>query len=199
MLDGRVEVCSFILAAKPMDKYKNADFHPDYAKLTFRVRRADTLAVGHDREFPADKEDDPLRKVPSIFSIVQNDAPDATGMDIDLGGAKIRVSLSKPNFDAYMLLRQSQSLHPVLAASVIVPALVDVIETIRRASIEKALGEYAERRWYIVLAKRLRQANIEPEDPDSFNDSSLKTAHVLLGQPVSASLEALKAYEEDPE
>src|ERR1035437_10145644 len=129
MLDGRVEVCSFILAARSLDKYKNADFHPDYAKLSFRVRRGDTLAVGHDREFPAEKKNDPLRKVPSIFSIVQNDDPEATGMDIDLTGSKIRVALSKANFDAYIFLRQSQALHPVLSASVIVPALVDVIRS----------------------------------------------------------------------
>src|ERR1035441_4189924 len=124
MSDGRVEVCSFILATKPIEEYKNADFHPDYAKLVFRVRRGDTLAVGHDREFPAEKKNDPLRKVSSIFSIVQNDDPEATGMDIDPSGSKIRVTLSKANFEAYKFLRQSQALHPVLSASVIVPALV---------------------------------------------------------------------------
>ncbi len=200
LLDGRVEVCSFILAAKPLDKYNNADFHPDYAKLAFRVRRGDTLAVGHDREFPAEKKNDPLRKVPSIFSIVQNDDPEATAMDIDLGGSKIRVALSKVNFETYLFLRQSQALHPVLSASIIVPALVDVIEKIRRASMEAGLGAYADRRWYIVLARRLREMNIDPDDPDSFVDSSLKIAHELLGQPVSASLEGLKSMiEEDVE
>ena len=200
MLDGRVEVCSFILASKPLDKYKNSEFHPDYAKLAFRVRRGDTLAVGHDHEFPADKKNDPLRKVSSIFSIVKNDDPEATGMDIDLGGSKIRVALSAPNFDAYTFLRQSQALHPVLSATVIVPALVDVIEKIRRASMENALGQFADRRWFMVLSRKLGEININPEDPDSFVDSSLKIAHVLLGQPVSASLEGLKSMiEEDVE
>lgn len=200
LLDGRVEVCSFILAAKPLDKYKNANFHPDYAKLVFRVRRADTLAVGLDREFWAEKKTDPLRKVPSIFSIVQSDDPEATSMDVDLSGSKIRVALTKANFDAYVFLRQSQALHPVLSACIIVPALVDVIEEIRRSSIDKALGAYAERRWFLVLAKRLRELKIDPDDPDSFVDSSLKIAHELLGQPVPASLEGLKSMiEEDVE
>jgi hypothetical protein len=193
MLDGRVEVCSFILATEPMEGYKNADFHPDYAKLVFRVRRGDTLAVGHDREFPAEKKNDPLRKVSSIFSIVQNDDPEATGMDIDPSGSKIRVTLSKANFEAYKFLRQSQALRPVLSACVIVPALVDVIERIHRASIEGTLGGYADRRWFMVLAKRLREVHIDPENPDSFVDASLKIAHELLGQPASASLEALKS------
>jgi hypothetical protein len=86
MLDGRVEVTSFILASKPLEKYRNDCFHPDYTKLTFRVRKGDTLAVGHDREFTAEKKSDPLRKVPSIFSIVPSDETDATGMDIDTSG-----------------------------------------------------------------------------------------------------------------
>jgi hypothetical protein len=197
LLDGRVEVCSFILAAKPLDKYKNADFHPDYAKLSFRVRKGDTLAVGHDREFPAEKKTDPLRKVPSIFSIVPNDDPEATGMDIDASGPKVRVSLSKENFESYNYLRQSQALHPVLSASVIVPALVDVIDKIRRASMEGALEGFAELRWYMVIARRLREMNINPEDADSFVDSSLKIAHELLGQPVSASLNGLKSMIEE--
>src|SRR5436190_16107927 len=34
LLDGRVEVTSFILATKPMEKYSNDCFHPDYTKLT---------------------------------------------------------------------------------------------------------------------------------------------------------------------
>src|SRR5579875_258765 len=127
LLDGRVEVCSFILAAKPLEKYKNANFHPDYAKLSFRIGKGDTLAVGHDREFTAEKKDDPLRKIPSIFSIVPNEDANAPGMDIDTSGAKVVVKLSKTNFDAYRALKADQSLHPLLSVSMIVPALVAVI------------------------------------------------------------------------
>ena len=156
--------------------------------------------MGHEHEFPADKKDDPLRYVASIFSVVKNHDPDATGTDIDLGGAKIRVALSPANFDAYMFLRQSQALRPVLSASVIVPALVEVIEKIRHAPMDNALGGFADRRWFMVLSKRLRENKMDPEDPDSFVDSSLKIAHVLLGQPVTASLEGLKSMiEEDAE
>lgn len=199
-LDGRVEVCSFIVAAKPLSKYKNSGFHSDYAKLAFRVRSGDTLAVGLDREFPAEKKNDPLRKVPSVFSIVLNDDPKATGMDIDATGSKVIVRLSKINFESYMFLRQSQPLHSVLSACVIVPALVDVIEKIRRASIEKELDTYSQLRWFMVITKRLRELNMDPEDPDSFVDSSLKIANELVGQPLTPSLESLKSMiEEDAE
>ncbi len=60
---------------------------------------------------------------------------------LELGGAKIRVVLAQKNFETYKYLRSNQALHPVLSASVIVPALVDVIETIHRASVENSFSD----------------------------------------------------------
>lgn len=199
LLDGRVEVTSFILATKPMEKYRNGCFHPDYAKLTFRVRKGDTLAVGHDREFTAEKKSDPLRKVPSIFSIVPSDEDDATGMDVDTGGDKVRITLSRANFDAYTSLKADQSLHSMLAAAVIVPALVTVIDEIRRAADGSGTDDLAERRWFMVVARRLREVGIDPHNAESFVESSLRIAHELIGQPLSASLEGLKNILQDTE
>lgn len=198
-IGGRVEVCSFILAAQPIKSYRNTGFHDDYAKLSFTVRKGDTLAVGQDREFTAEKKSDPLRKVPSIFSIVPSDDPTATGMDIDASGPKVIVRLSRKNFDAYTKLRQSQPLHPVLSATVIVPALVTVLDDIRRAATANEIDAYAERRWFIVLSRKLRDMKIDPANPEGFVDSTLKIAHEILGQPLSASLEALMSTEEDTE
>lgn len=198
-IEGRVEVCSFILAAQQIKSYRNSGFHADYAKLSFTVRKGDTLAVGQDREFTAEKKSDPLRKVPSIFSIVPSDDPAATGMDIDTGGSKVIVRLSQKNFDAYKTLRQSQPLHPVLSATVIVPALVTVLDDIRRAAMAGEIDGYADRRWFIVLSRKLRDIQIDATNPDGFVDSTLKIAHELLGQPLTASLEALMSTEEDTE
>jgi hypothetical protein len=199
LLDGRVEVTSFILATKPMEKYRNDCFHPDYTKLTFRVHKGDTLAVGHDREFTAEKKSDPLRTVPSIFSIVSSDAADATGMDVDTGGDKVRITLSRPNFDAYTSLKADQSLHPMLSVAVIVPALVTVIDEIRRAADENGTDALAERRWFMVVARRLREIGVDPQNAETFVESSLRIAHELVGQPLLASLEGLKIILQDTE
>ena len=111
---GRFKSVPSDLAAKPIAKYKNSNFHPDYGKLTFNVRKGDTLAVGHDRTFTADKKTDPLRKVASIFSIVQDDRPEAKPMDIDSSGSKVLIKLSKENFDSYMVLKHEAAYRPVL-------------------------------------------------------------------------------------
>ena len=198
-LDGRVEVTSFILAAKSIDKYGNDGFHDDYAKLVFGVRKGDTLAVGHDREFTADKKRDPLRNVPSIFSIVPSDAEDATGMDVTFDGPKVRVTLSRANFDAYTSLKSDKSLHAMLATAVVLPALVTVIDEVRHAAATGSVDMFGDRRWFTVLSRALRKINIDPADGDTFVDTSLRIAHELVGQPLSASLAGLKGILQDPE
>jgi hypothetical protein len=198
LIDGKVEVCSFILASKPIEKYKNASFHSDYGKAVFRVSNGDTLAVAHDQIIEATKKNDPLRKVSSIFSVLQNDDEKATSMDIDMGGPKVVIRLSKPNFDSYLSLRHSAAYHPFLIGSIIVPALVEVLERMRRAALEGGLESFTDFRWFMVVDRKLREKNIHlAEDPESFGDSSLKVAHELLGQPLTLSLSGLKSMTED--
>jgi hypothetical protein len=200
LIDGKVDVCSFVLASEPIDKYKNANFHPDYGKAVFRVSKGDTLAVAPDQIIEATKKNDPLRKVSSIFSIVPNEDPEATGMDINTQGPKVVVKLSKPNFEAYVSLRHSTAYHPVLIGSIVVPALVEVLDRIRHAAHDEQLENYSDYRWFMVIDRKLREKKIRLlEDPESFNDSSLKVAHELLGQPLSLSLNGLKAMTEDDE
>ena len=198
LIDGKVDVCSFILASTLIDRYRNTNFHSDYGKSSFQVKKGDTLAVAPDQIIEATKKHDPLRRVSSIFSIVQNDSEKATGMDINTVGPKVVVSLSKPNFDASLSLRHSVAYHPVLIGSIIVPALVEVLDRLRRAAQEGNLEMYTDFRWFLVIDRKLREKNIRlAEDPESFTDSSLKIAHEILGQPLRLSLNGLRAMTED--
>jgi hypothetical protein len=112
---------------------------------------------------------------------------------------KVRITLSRPNFDAYTTLKADQSLHPMLSAAIVMPALVTVIDEIRRAAAEGNIDSYADRRWFLVVARRLRELGIDPENADSFLESSLRIAHELVGQPLLASLEGLKLILGDTE
>ncbi len=199
LIDGKVQLCSLIVAAKPLPKYVNSHFHPDYGKLAFAVRKGDTLAVGHDRTFTADKKNDPLRRVASIFSIVQNDKSDATAIDIDPSNAKVVIKLSKENFDSYMILKHDVAYRPVLNSAIVLPALVDVIDRVRFAPSEQALESYSESRWFIVISRRLRDLGVDVYKSDSFVDSSVKIAHKLLGEPLTSALNGLKGISDNDE
>jgi hypothetical protein len=199
VIDGKVQLCSLILAARGIPKYKNSHFHPDYGKLTFAVSKGDTLAVGHDRTFTADKKNDPLRRVASIFSIVQDDKPDAKALDIDPSNAKVVIKLSKENFDSYMILKHDAAYRPVLNSAIVLPALVDVIDRVRLAASGQALEAYSELRWFIVISRRLRDLGIDVYKSDSFVDSSVKIAHDLLGEPLTSALNGLKGISDNDE
>ena len=106
-LDGPVEICSFVLASQDIPTYTNPGFHKDYSNFSFLVHKGDTLAVGPDRTFIAEKKIDPLRRIPSIFIVVPDEKPDAPPLDVDTSGDKVRILLSQGNHDRYSFLRQS--------------------------------------------------------------------------------------------
>lgn len=199
-IDGRVEVSSFILALDDLPSYSNKGFHADYQGLSFTVRKGDTLAVAPDAAFIAEKKVDPLRRIPSIFVVVPNEKDDAPAMDIDDTGHKVRVALSRPNYDAYSFLRPAQPLHTSLNSMVIIPALVSVLESIKRAAGSgEGLASFESRRWYSTLSRKLKELGIDPVNPDSFAESSPALAHRLIGEPLTDGLKNLRGYEETDE
>lgn len=199
LIDGRVEVCSFILATDEIPKYANSGFHPDYQERTFRVRPGDVLAVGVDQNFIAEKKTDPLRQIPSIFVVVPNEADDAPAMEIESTGHKIRVSLPRQSFDTYGYLKQAQPLHTTLNSMIIVPALIATLEEIKSAAGAgpEGLLEYESRRWYATLRRRLKELRVDPADPDSFKESTPALAHRVVGEPLAPALTSLRGYDEE--
>jgi hypothetical protein len=199
-LDGRVDLCSFILSSQDSSEYRIVGVHKDYTELNFSIQKADTLAVGPDSSFIAEKKTDPLRKIPSIFLITQNDSVDAAAIDINLSGAKIVVALSKAAHEGYRILSKSQPMHAVLCSIVIIPVLVSILETLKHAASSADDSSSLEsRRWYTVLAKRLKTFGVEVTDAASFKDSSLVIAQRLVGDPLAISISALQGYEQTAE
>ena len=201
LVDGRVEVCSFILASEEIESYSNAGFHSDYKGRTFRVHRGDVLAVGIDQSFIAEKKIDPLRQIPSIFVVVMNEARTAPVMDVDTTGDKIRIALDRATFEHYRFLRQAQPLHSSLNSMIIVPALIATLEELRVAAAggPDGLIDYESRRWYATLRRRLKDFKVDPAKPDSFVEATPALAQRLVGEPLAPALVALRGYEEEEE
>lgn len=192
-LDGKVQICSFILAAEDLPDYRNRNFHSDYGNTSFKVKKGDVLAVDRDRSFDADKEIDPLKKLPSIFTVTPNEGKDAPPFEIDTNDNKVVIKLSKENFERYKILSMNQSLHTTLASLLIVPALVSLLEMIK--GDVKQIDELEEYRWFRVLANKLHSIGIEVNNSNSFTDSSVMTAQKLIGNPLSNSLKTLEGFQ----
>jgi len=193
-LDGRVEVSCFILAAQDMVSYTNEAFHEDYEGASFSIREGDILAVDESKKFFLEREQDPLRYIPSIFTITWNAMEEPPAMDVDTTGDKIVVKLRPDAYQKYLVLKQDLALRPLLNSLLVIPALVCVLGDIYRATLSNTdvLDEYQDKRWFRVLYKRLAEMNISLSSETEFDDSSLNLASRLVGDSLPEGIEALE-------
>lgn len=195
-LDGRVELCSFIIASKNIDEYFSEEFHSDFGGRKFRIRKGDILAVEKDRVFVAEKEHDPLRKLPSIFTIRANPIENAPPIDLDSSGNKVVIQLSHELHTIYKKLSSDRAMTQILSSMIIVPALISLLEIINSGLSVNNISEIEERRWFMVLANKLKELGYKLNSGE-FADSSLLIAQKLIGAPLSQALPRLVAISED--
>lgn len=198
LLEGRVYICAFIVAAKNIEHYVSAEFHADFGGRGFSIRKGDVLAVDKDRNFIAENEHDPLRKLPSIFTITLNlgDAPPP--IDVDSSGHKVVIRLSPEVHSTYKKLAADSAMAHILSSMVVVPALISLLETINFANTSGDVSELEERRWYRVLALKLKDAGYPIMDGGGgFSDSTLVIAQKLIGQPLLLGMRGLSNITEE--
>lgn len=192
-LDGLVYLSPLIVATHNISGYSSADFHADFGGCKFDIRKGDILAIDRDRSFIAQKEVDPLRKLPSIFTISKNHAENPPVMDIDADGHKVVVKLDISTFDAYAVLAKDAAMAPLLSSLVIIPALTELLALISEAE-DWGAEQFNSKRWYQVLSAKLKALGYTPGEV--FPDSAVCIAQQLIGQPLRQALSFLTASEE---
>lgn len=198
LLDGRVEVCSLIVASKDIPEYRNRNFHSDYGDTSFFVKKGDVLAVGNDIYFDATKDIDPLQNVASIFKVRPNLNAANESLMVDLQDHCVVILLSEKNFGFFSQLRVDQDRQTSLASMIVVPALVFVLEEIKSAAISGDIDEFNDRRWFKVIAKKVKQLGLDPDKLDTWaSETSLVLAQKLVGDPLSSSLKSMVDLEDE--
>ena len=185
-VNGVVQVCSFIIANRDIEKYTNDSFSPDYRGWKFNIEKGCILAVGNQFNVRVNKQRDDLANTSSIFSIVKNTDPTETMVSVDLGQQKIVITLPEITYNQYSSVQDYIDVQPVMHSMLIVPALSYALSELRRAGDQ--LFEYEENRWYRGLKKACSAIGIE------INEENLKTLDVfkvpqqLLDSPVSKAI-----------
>ena len=182
-IDGTVDVCCFILADKDIKNYTNSNMHPDFEGHTFDITKGDILAVAQDRTFYAEKLQDDLKKIPSIFLIVANENENAKEIEYEAQPGKIVIHLKKDMFTRYKYIRQDQGLQSVLSGLVIVPVLTDLLADIK-ANESEVESDYAEYRWYRVLKKRLAEIGYDIKSDAYKNETAFILVQKLIDDPI---------------
>jgi hypothetical protein len=193
-LDAHVYLLPLVVASTDISNYSSDDFHSDFSGTSFNIKKGDLLAIDRDRSFIAQKDVDPLRRIPSIFTIVRNAEANPPVMDVDSSGHKVVVKLGPSTFEAYSLLAKNAQMAPVLSSLVIVPALTELVALVSPGG-EDTQTEHGAKRWYQVLQSKL--AGIGYAAGEEIDDSPACVAQKLIGQPILEAMQSLLATDEN--
>lgn len=185
MVSRKITIKPYIIAIEEIENFSSKWFNADYFEnASFDIRKGDMLAIEKQHDILLDNTD-LVKNCASVFS-VRLDEKVPNGMKVNYNDHKINVMLNKSDYEKYRDLREQQEFHCLLSSTLIFPALVEVIEAMKR---EKKDGEegISEKRWFLAIEKQLESKNIELGDMIS----SVKIANELLGNILKSSLMSL--------
>lgn len=186
-LNGRVNVCSFIVAKESIPNYINSCFNKDYEGLSFHIERGGILAIANQFNIDITKETEDLSKIPSIFSILRRDSDEDLGMQIEIDGDKIKLWLHNEAFNNYKNISNLPVFQPLLQSALILPALIYTFEVLKSSGTE----EYEIYRWFRAIEQTLKKSDIELNKEVLENRPSYELAQKLLSSPISRGLKSI--------
>ena len=190
-----VQICPFIVATEDITSYSSTDFDDDYKGMTFDIEEGCVLAVGQQVDADVSDSIDDLANTPSIFSIVQNTDEAIKEMKVDGNGDKIVIQLPFNDYYSYKSLSQNPKFEPVLNALTIVPALVFVIDEMKRWDSEEMNRREIDCGWVRSIKHVLsKEFNCDVESGLSGMDS-MELAQKLIGSPLPSAFAELSGGE----
>ena len=190
-----VQICPFVVATKDITSYSNADFDDDYKDMSFDIEEGCVLAVGQQVDADVSDSIDDLANTPSIFSIIQNTDEAIKEMKVDGSGDKIVVQLPFNDYYSYKSLSQNPKFEPVLNALTIVPALVFVIEEMKRWDKEEINRRELDCGWFRSIKHVLSKEFSCDVESDLSSRDSMELAQKLIGSPLPSAFTELSGGE----
>lgn len=189
-LEGKVQVCRLIICTQPIKNFSSEEFHEDFAGRSFDLTPGDVIAVAESIEFPADKQEDELARIPSIFSIKKSLADNPPPLLVSISDQKIGIYLAPEVHTKFLYLNTDHNIRSTLASAVLIPALIFTLE---RVANSEDPGEFMDYRWYRVLARRLADINVDIADLRNAADDTVVLANRLVGDPLSNAFTDLES------
>lgn len=186
LLNQRVNICFFIIAKKNLNKYENRNFNEDYEGASFNIERGNILAIARQFNMDIEKEKEELVQMPSIFLILKKNSEDKSGMEIDMTGDRIGISLYKTEYEQYSLLSKG-IFQPLLHSSIIFPALIYVLENLKNSDLE----DFEECKWFKTFKRVFSGMGMELNRETLEREFSYELAQKMINFPVSRSLKTM--------
>ena len=182
-LNGKLQICPFIIVMQPIEQYTNKKFNTDYSGFAFELDPGCVLAVAPGYELMIEKHKDDLATIPSIFYITKNSAKDFQGFEVTVPQDRIGILLGEKEYENYRRLNANASIRGLLITLLIFPALAQVLQIFKED--EETLEEYSNYRWFRSIEKRAQELKLNLRSSDT---SELYLAQQILDFPLLSSL-----------
>lgn len=190
---GKLQICTFLVATQDNPEYTNKNFNQDYRGFKFFIETGCIMAVGKQFNIDVEKEINDLANIPSIFSIIKNTDPLASGMFVEYDRKKIVIKLQEKDYYNFKSISEETNIRPALNSIVVIPALLYVLEEVKMRPANERF-EYDSLGWYRAIKKALMKRFSCDIESEEFNEKNmLVLAQQLINTPVSDALLALSS------
>lgn len=187
-LNGKVNICSFVLSKEAMNDYTNPDFNEAYAGVQFSIEQNNVLAVAPQVDLIIDKDYDDLKSVSSIFLISPDFDENANQITFLLSDL-IYIKIPVKTFQDFKILSVNQEYSKMLHSLFIVPVLVKIFEMIKNDP--EAVENLSDQRWFRSLNKVLKDINVSILEESFKEKDSLSLAQQLADNPIIKTITTL--------
>lgn len=190
-VNGKLQICPFIVAVEDIEGYSSPDFHDDYTGISFDIEAGCVLAVGKMATIDISKDIDDLANTPSIFSIIRNADAACKQMLVDYSGRKILIKLPLDDYYSYKQLSKTPQAQAILNSLTVIPALTYVLEELKSLSPDERM-ENSDSLWYRTISKTLlTQFDCDIESDDFNSQNCLELSQKLINDPITDAFKML--------
>lgn len=174
-----LNICPFIVAAGDIINYSNKKFNTEYDGASFDLEKGSIMAIGYEKVYRIEKEDDEVANIPSIFSVTEILDQKQKDIIIDYSGDKIGIRLPSPVYRKFVTQNSNNpNAQPVLHAMLIIPALIKSLEEVKHSGDD--YYQYEERRWFRAIQKAAKKLNIDVNEETISSIDSFELAQKLM-------------------
>ena len=199
-LNGKLQICTFVITANKINGYTNKDFHDDFRGMKFDFEAGSILGIANQIDFNVEKNKDDLKNTESIFSIQKNMDSNENNMLIDINMNKICIKLPEETYSIYKNLSSQFELRNLLNSIVILPALIFVFAELSKIDENERYESYSTYGWYKSLRKTIKESfDIEIESIEFNNQNIIELSQKLIDSPITDGFKVLYNSQSDIE
>ena len=185
-IDKELQINFFVVAKESIENYTSPNFNDIYEGLEFYVDRHTPLAIAKQINIPIDKDDQDLKNITSIFTIIRDFESKENRMTTSIDGDKIEVYLPDELHKNYGYVVKDKFNIPLVHSILLQPVLVDTFREIKHRYDE--LRDY---KWCKSLIRKLMEKSIISKEDEVVSLDGMTVAQQLLNDCVAESLDYL--------